>query len=145
MSKPGGFRTVRRGIVTIEFALVSPLLLLMLAGVLDYGMYLRTAACVADAARSGAEFGSLSTANAANLARMQSTALSSSPGLSGLTATASQSCQCAGSAASCSSSCGGKLTMYVRVTAKATAPLVFRYSGLPFSGVVSYTTSIRVQ
>ena len=56
-NKTIGKRRSRRAIATVEFALSAPLLLIMLAGTLDFAMLLRTAACVADAARSGAQYG----------------------------------------------------------------------------------------
>jgi Flp pilus assembly protein TadG len=126
---------------------MAPLLLLLLAGSLDFAMLLRTAACVADAARSGALYGSLSTANAADISGMQTAALNSAPGMSGLTATAVRACQCPGGApVSCSGSCtGGKVLIYVQVTTRATAHTVFNYSGLPFSGAAASTASMRAQ
>ena len=44
----------------VEFALTAPLLLLLMAGVLNYGIALRTAVAVSDAARAGAQYGSMS-------------------------------------------------------------------------------------
>lgn len=138
----------RRGTATVEFALIAPLLLLLLAGVLDYTMLLRTAIAVADAARAGAQFGSLSAANAGNLAGMQAAAVNAAPDISGLTATAAQTCQCSdGSTVTCGSgTCAmGPVRTYVQVTVQATASRVFSYSQLPFSGAVSVKASMRAQ
>jgi len=130
----------------VELALAAPLLLLLLAGVLDFAMVLRTAASVADAARAGAQYGSLSAANASNAAGIKAAAINAAPGISGMTASVTQSCQCSGGGAvSCGGSCGGGMLMYVQVTALATAPTVFNYSGLSFSGAVSSTVSMRAQ
>ena len=65
----------RTGLALVEFSLVTPLLLLALAGVLNYALALRTAASVTDAARIGAWYGSQSPANASNTAAMQAAAL----------------------------------------------------------------------
>jgi len=102
----------------LEFALVAPLLLLLLAGVLDFSMLLRTAACAADAARAGTEYGSKSATAAADTAGMQAAALDAAPGVTGMTATATRSCKCSdGSAVSCGGTCAsGKMMIYVRVT-----------------------------
>ena len=137
----------RLGIATIEFALVAPLLLLLLAGTLDFAMLLRVATSVADAARCGAQYGSLSAANSLDTSGMQTAALNSSPGIAGMTAAAVRSCQCSGgSAVGCGGSCpGGKMLIYVQVTTRATAPTVFNYSRLPFSGAVATTASMRAQ
>ena len=137
----------RRGTATVEFALMAPLLLLLMAGSLDFAMLLRTAACVADAARSGAQYGSLSVAHASDISGMQAAALNSAPGISDMTATAVQACQCPGGApVSCGGSCaGGKMLIYVQVTTQATAHTVFDYSMLSFSGATASTASMRAQ
>src|SRR5690349_2393404 len=112
----------RTGSAMIEFALLAPLLLLLLAGVLDYSMALRTAMAVSDAARAGAHYGSLSVANSNDIAGMQAAALDSAPNVTGMTATAARSCKCSnGSAVSCTGSCGGgSMRIYVEVTTQAT-------------------------
>ena len=137
----------RRGSAMVEFALIAPMLLLVMAGVLDYSLALRTAIVVADAARAGAQYGSLTAANSSDISGMQAAARNAAPTLTGLTVTAEQACQCSdGTAASCSGSCStGALSVYVRVTATATAPLAFRYPGLAFSGAVSSSATMRAQ
>ncbi len=137
----------KRGIATVEFALMSPLLMLLLAGVLDFGMLLRTATCAASAARAGIEYGSRSASASVDYAGMQSAALAATPGVTGMTATATRSCQCSGgSAVSCSGSCvNGKMMIYVQVTARAAAHTIFNYSRLPYSNMASSTASMRVQ
>ena len=137
----------RRGIATVEFALMAPLLLLLLAGVLDFAMLLRTSTCAAGAARAGIEYGSRSTSSAVDYAGMQAAALNSAPGVSGMTATASRYCQCVGgSQVSCTGSCtGGKMLVYVQVVTQVTANTVFNYSGLNFSGVVTSQARMRAQ
>jgi Flp pilus assembly protein TadG len=48
-----------RGAELIEFAIVTPLLLLLLAGIFDFGMMFRTFEAVTNAAREGARVGVL--------------------------------------------------------------------------------------
>ena len=136
-----------RGIATVEFALMSPLLMLLLAGVLDFGMLLRTATCTASAARAGIEYGSRTASASLDYAGMQNAALAAVPGVAGMTATAARSCQCSGgSAVSCTGSCAnGKMMIYVQVTAKAAAHTIFNYSRLPYSNMTSSSASMRVQ
>jgi Flp pilus assembly protein TadG len=131
----------------IEFALTAPLLLLLAAGVLNYGLALRAAIVVSDAARAGAEFGSLSTANAANIDGMRAAAVNAAPNLAGLVVTPVQVCRCSnGSAVSCAGSCAsGAVAMYVEVTARATAPGGFRYPALPYTGAVSAKAVMRAR
>jgi Flp pilus assembly protein TadG len=141
-------RTRRRtGSAMVEFALIAPLLLLLLAGVLDYSMALRTAIAVSDAARAGAHYGSLSEANAGDVAGMQAAALNAVPNLTGMTVTAVRSCKCPnGSAVSCTGSCtGGAISVFAEVTTQSTAQNAFSYPGLSFSGAISAKAVMRAR
>jgi len=124
-----------------------PVILLLLAGVLDYTMLMRTAISVADAARAGAQFGSLSVTNAANTTGAQNTALTAAPDVVGLTVTAVKVCQCSdGTTVNCGSSCtSGSVRIYSKVTASTAATPIFSYSLVPFSGTISTTISMRAQ
>ena len=136
----------RRGSALVELALISPLLLVLLAGVLNYGFALRTAAAVTTAAHAGAQYGSMSTANANNSAGIRAAALNAEPNVSGMTVSSAVSCECpGGTAVNCSGSCTGNMLMYVQVTASATAATFFSYSGLPFTGTVTSTATMRAQ
>jgi Flp pilus assembly protein TadG len=135
------------GIATVEFALVAPLLMLLLAGILDFSMLLRTAACTANAARAGAEYATRSAASSLDFAGMQAAAINSSPHLAGLTATASRACRCSdGSAVSCGGSCAsGSLRVYAQVNAQAAVHTVFAYPGLSVAKTASAQAVVRVQ
>ena len=124
-----------------------PVILMLLAGVLDYSLLMRTAISVADAARVGAQYGSLSAANASNTSGMQNAALNAAPDVPGLTATAVKACKCSdGTAVSCGGSCSsGPVRVYAQVTASATATPIFSYSQVPFAGAVSTTVCMRAQ
>jgi len=136
----------QRGSSLVEFALAAPVLLLLLAGVLNYAMALRVAIAVSDAARAGAQYGSLTPANATDLAGMSAAARNSAPELTGMTVTPSKICKCGGASASCSATCGsGPLDVYAQVTARAVAPNWFRYPGLSFSGAVAATATMRAK
>ena len=138
----------RRGTATIEFALIAPLFLLLLAGVLNYTMLMRTAIALADAARAGAQYGSLTSGNASDTAGMQNAAVNAAPDIGGVTATASKVCKCSdGSTVNCT---GGTCTtggvrVYAQVTVRATVSAIFSYSQLPYSGAVSTTACMRAQ
>jgi Flp pilus assembly protein TadG len=136
-----------KGIATVEFALIAPLLMLVLAATLDFAMLLRTAACVADAARTGAQYGSQSTLKSLDTAGMQAAALNASPGIAGMTTSVVRSCQCwCGGSVGCGGTCpGNPMMVYVKVTSRATAHTIFNYSRLSFSGVVESTASMRAQ
>ncbi|HWC95100.1 MAG TPA: TadE/TadG family type IV pilus assembly protein [Candidatus Sulfopaludibacter sp.] len=140
-------RDRRRAIATVEFALVAPILLLLLAGVLDYAMLLRTATCAADAARAGTEYGMRSPSAAMDYAGIQAAALNSVPGLPGMTASATRTCKCSdGTAIVCTGSCtSGTVRSYVQVTTQVSAKTVFNYSGLKISNLVKGQALWRTQ
>lgn len=137
----------RRGSALVELALTFPLMLLLLAGVLDYGRALAKAGAIANAARIGAQYGSTSVSKTTDAAGIQAAAINSAPGFSGLAVTSAQSCQCPGGAAvSCGGTCGpSKLLMYVQVTVSGTSSAVFSYAGLPFTGNISAKATMRAQ
>ncbi|HUA60901.1 MAG TPA: TadE family protein [Verrucomicrobiae bacterium] len=144
--KPAKPKRVRRGIALVEYALATPILLMILAVGLDFGRAMRTAGAVAAAARAGAAWGSMSSANAQNVSGIQSAAVNSAPDISGLTVTSSQSCQCAnGTGVSCTGSCAGNMLMYVQVNVQAATTNFFSYSGLGFGGTTSAQAKMRVQ
>jgi Flp pilus assembly protein TadG len=131
----------------VEFALAAPLLLLLLAGVLDYSLALRTAIAVSDAARAGAHYGSLNQANAGDTAGIQTAARNAVPNLTGMTVTTARTCKCAnGSAVSCTGSCGGgAISVFTEVTTQTTASNAFSYPGLSFSGAISAKAVMRAR
>ncbi len=138
----------KRGTALLEFALMLPVMLVLLAGVLDYALVMRTAISVADAARVGAQYGSLSAANASNTAGMQNAVLNAAPDVPGLKATSAKVCKCSdGSTTSCGGgSCSsGPVRVYAQVTASATAMPLINYPLVPFTGAVSTTVSMRAQ
>lgn len=137
----------RRGSAMIEFALVTPLLLLLLSGVLDYSNALRTAISVSDAARTGAQYGSLSSVNSLDTTGMQNAARNSAPNVTGMTATAVRSCKCPdGTSVVCTGTCAtGSMRVYVSVTTHATVLNWFQYTGLPYTGAVTGKAVMRVR
>jgi Flp pilus assembly protein TadG len=69
-ARPRLFRTVasrlgraRRGAAAVELALLAPLLVLMAAGTIDFGLAVYTKMMVADAAQSGAAYAQLNAVN----------------------------------------------------------------------------------
>jgi len=145
MSRPRS--ASRRGIATVEFALVAPLIMLLLAGVLDFSLLLRTATTATDAARAGAEYGSRGVLSSVDLSGMQAAALNAAPGLTGMTAAAARYCLCNnGSSVSCTGTCpSGALQVYVTVTTQVATHTVFDYSGVSIPGTVSASARMRAQ
>jgi Flp pilus assembly protein TadG len=142
-----GWAKGRRGSALVELALVTPLFLLLVAGVLDYGFALRTAAAVATAAHAGAQYGSGSASNANNSTGIRAAAQNSEPNLKNMTVTPVVYCQCPGRVAvSCGGSCvTGTMLIYVQVTASTNATTFLRYTGMPFAGTVKAQATMRAQ
>jgi Flp pilus assembly protein TadG len=139
---------MRRGFATIEFAIIAPLMLLLVAGVVDYTLLMRAAIAASDAARAGAQFGSLSVANASNTSGMQTAALNAAPDIPNLTASAAKVCSCSnGSTVNCSGgTCpSGPVRTYVQVTVRTSVPPIFAYPALTDSGAVMATATMRAQ
>jgi Flp pilus assembly protein TadG len=78
----------QRGAAALEFALVAPVLILMILGMIDFGMVMNAQALVANAARDGARVASLNGTEA----NTRSTALKSASGLGGGAPTVTVQC-----------------------------------------------------
>jgi Flp pilus assembly protein TadG len=83
-----GRRKKDRGSVAVEFALVVPVLLLIVFGLIDFGRALNAQISLTGAAREGARLAALGYPDAAVEARVAAAA----PSLSGVTATIVASC-----------------------------------------------------
>lgn len=66
-----GRKSRHRGAAIIELAIVAPLLLVMLLGVIEAGRYVRALVTVANAARNGASYASATTAASADAASIR--------------------------------------------------------------------------
>jgi Flp pilus assembly protein TadG len=142
----------------IELAMSLPLLVLVFAVTVDFARVFHQSIALMDAARAGAQWGSYSTVRSTQTANIQSAATSATS-LSGVTAAASRSCQCASDAGTfsptspandCSSAeataCPGShrvITVSV-TTSKSFSPLMGNVPGLPSSISLSRTATLRV-
>lgn len=146
----------------VEVALVTPLLILLLLGVIDLGRYAYEAILVGNAARSGAGYGAQNPYTAVDSGGIcdaasydfQGSAVacsgSTSTGTNGtLTVTSSLVCECdnAGtmSAGSCTGTCAtGVLTSSVQVTASGQFSSFFTYAGIPTPITVTRNATMRI-
>ena len=129
----------------VELALLTPLLLLLLAGSIDMGRACYAAIEVSAAANAGAEYG---TQKPNDTSGMQNAALLNSPNLSGLTSTASWGCECSdgtSASASCSTAptCNATVVNYVVVTTSMTYIPTLGLPGLPKSLVLKGSARLR--
>ena len=81
-------RGTDRGAAAVEFALLLPVLLLLLFGIIDFGRALNAQITLTQAAREGARLAALGQSNSAVVSRAQSAAT----GLSNVSVTVSSSC-----------------------------------------------------
>ena len=132
----------------VELALVLPVLLLLLVGIIEIGRFSYYSILVANAARAGAQYGAQNLATAADAGAIRAAARND--GLPSLTVTPSQSCGCNGAALNACSTIVPTCALpehplvYVQVTATGTFTSLFSYPGLPGSVTLTSTEKMRV-
>jgi Flp pilus assembly protein TadG len=143
------FRLARseRGGAMAELAVVLPLLVLFSIGVMDYGRVFFRSIMVANAARAGAEWAALNTANSGKLTDAQDFAKLDGQEISGLKVTSARVCRCGDVVVDCSGTCAGygngAPRLYVQITALDSVNMLFNYPGLPAKIAISRTATFR--
>src|SRR5579862_1763154 len=134
----------RSGQTVVEMAMLLPLLLLLMVGIIEIGRYAYFDILISNAARAGAQYGAQSLIQAADVAGIRTAA--QNDGLAAMTITSQQECGCnAGALGGCPS--GGVCPLplvYVKVTATDTYNSLFRYPGIPRSLTLTSTVTMRV-
>lgn len=143
-----------RGTSVLEMALLTPLLLLLLLGIIEIGRYAELSILVQNAARAGAQYAAENVVNAANgnSANVTLAAENDAQGIqSSMTVTSQSLCGCAGTVPTagqclmppdCSSS--GHLLVYVQVQTSGTFHSLFNYPGIPSPITVNGMAQMRV-
>ena len=119
----------------IEAALATPMMFLMLSGVIDFGRAYYFADAAASAARAGAQFGIESAANVGNKAGMEAAATTDAQGIANFTPTATwpYCLNATGDSVSPTGSpltCPAGSTSYVKVSTVITYNLIIPWPGL---------------
>ena len=137
----------RKGGAAVELAVVFPLLLLLIVGVVDYGRVFYTSVTVANAARAGAEYGATVPNKSQNATEMRQQALADGGEAGAITIATRTYCRCGGATAGCGSFCGSGAApeVYVEVTATKVVTMLLRYPGLPNSITVSRKALFQAQ
>lgn len=136
----------QRGQTVLEMALMLPLLLLLLVGVIEIGRYAYFDILISNAARAGAQYGAQSVIHAFDSAGIKNAA--HDDGLAAMTITPTQQCSCSPTATPVD--CGGngigcaQTLVYVQVQATDTYNSLFSYPGIPRSMTLSSTVKMRV-
>jgi len=137
----------RRGSAVLEAALAFPLLFLILLGAMDFSRVFFTAVEVANAAEAGVRYGAQNATKAADLAGIETAAVNDTD-ITGITATASEVCQCEdGTSVTCSGSCGsqGKPLIYAKVTTTASYSTIVPWPTIPSPIQINGKAEMRVQ
>jgi Flp pilus assembly protein TadG len=144
-----GMLSEDRAQTLIELALVIPMMLLLLLGIIEIGRYAELSVVVANAARAGVQYGAQNLATAANTAGIQSAALNDGQNAPGLSVTSVNIlCGCSGSTpgSACPVSCSSPNhpLVYVQVNTEGNFNALFNYPGIPSPLVVNGSAEMRV-
>jgi Flp pilus assembly protein TadG len=138
-----------RGSSLFEMALLTPFLLLLLLGVVDFGRAYYLSSEVAGAAHAGALY---ATENPFDNAGIDNAAIGDAPNVPGLTANninVSEGCECSdgtGFSANCSSTpttCSANVVSKISVTVSAVYTTLFPWPGVPRSISLTQTATMR--
>lgn len=135
------------GQALLELAVMLPVALMFLAGIVDFGRYANASIQVTHAARAGVQYAAQSRVTASNTAQIVQAAQADAPGISNLTVTPSYYCTCAdGSSSTCQpSDCqASRIIEYSRVDTAAQMQSLIPYPGLPQSFAVKGMAIMRV-
>jgi len=138
-----------RGVSLVEFAIVLPLMIFMLMGLIEFGRYAFYSILAANAARAGVQYGAQSTGNMVDTTGITNAALADGQNLPSWNVTVKQLCSVGGAApATCATSNGStpptNTIYYVQVQVSGTYNSLLRYPGLPASVSVSGSSLMRV-
>jgi Flp pilus assembly protein TadG len=136
-----------RGQSAVECALLAPVLVLVLVIAADFSRVFYMSIEAANAARAGVQYGAQSTTKASDTTGMQQAALDDAANLSGLTASASNFCECPPSTShvTCSlTTCSG-MQMYVQVNTSAQFQTLVHYPGVPSTVTLNESALMRAQ
>jgi hypothetical protein len=151
--RPHGWRWTRGsfgcdGSAAVEFALVAPVILVITAGIVDFGLLTTKAAALAGATRIGGEYARLHPADTTGIQNAMQNSMSFSPPLT-FPASFPQTCECDDrTSIPCIDSCraGGRPgpnRVFIRITANQAASPLVPWPGIP--GTLTATTEIRLQ
>lgn len=131
-----------RGVSAVEFALITPVILMAMLGLFDYGMAMYNKIELTSAVRSGAQFAMLDASDIATIQSVVSLATNLDP--TTITVTPTPFCECAnGTTITCGNACadGSSNRYFLTVSAvHAFTPLF-----LPTTLNVTASTTVRTQ
>jgi Flp pilus assembly protein TadG len=145
------YKRSQAGVALVEFALVAPLLMTMMLGLVEIGRYAYYSILVADAARAGVEYAAQNNTTAVDTSGISAAVQADTTNnIANVIANSNATCQCwngSGYTSNClpGPSCSsGRPVEIVTVTTSGTAKTLFNYPYLPSSLNVSATATMRV-
>jgi len=135
------------GTSLVEFAILAPVFIFLLIGLIEVGRYTYFGLVAADAARAGVQYGTQSLATYSDNTAMQNAALNDGQTIANLTATATHKCVLSGTNTSCpigGTAPGNNWVYYVEVDTTGTFTSLMQYPGIPRSIPVSAKAVMRV-
>jgi Flp pilus assembly protein TadG len=145
--RKNALRAADTGQAIAELAVITPLLILLLIGLVEVGRFAEFSILVSNAARAGVQYGAQNLVTAADNTAMQNAATADAQNVSGLTATATSFCKCADGTTStcqptdCSSS---HRLVYVQVDTTGTLQSLLHLPGIPGSLTIAGRAVMRV-
>lgn len=143
----------RRGSAITEFAVMSPLFLMLLGGTMDFSRLFSQSMILHNAARAGAQYALGKDSNMYDITGIQQAAIASQPNITGMTATAVLVCRLAPSDAATESdgaavACGSTSSytrQYLEVTTAKNYELLSSYLALPKQLPLKAKAVVRLQ
>jgi Flp pilus assembly protein TadG len=145
-----GLRRLARangGTAVAEMAVIAPLVILLLIGIVEMGRWARYSVVVSNAARAGVQYGAQNLATAADVSGMQAAALGDAENVSGLSATATSFCTCAdGTASAClpTDCASSHRLVFVQVDTTGTFRSLLHLAFVPDSQTITSRAVMRV-
>ncbi len=144
----GRLARAEAGSALAEMAVIVPVLVLLLIGLIEVGRYAQYSIVVGNAARAGVQYGAqnLGTAKDAS-GGMETAALNDAGNIAGVTATATQYCRCSdGSTSTCQpTDCASSHQLvFVQVDVTGTFQSLLHFPGVPQSQTITSRAIMRV-
>jgi Flp pilus assembly protein TadG len=135
------FARSERGTALVEFALVAPVLIFLMIGLIEVGRYMYFGILVAHSARAALQYQTRNLTTVGDKTNIQNAGLQDAPNL-GLTVTPTYFCSWNGAIVSCFS--GGTVVYYAKVQVSGTFHSLLNYPGIPNAVPISATAVMRV-
>ncbi len=135
----------RSGNATVEFALLAPLLMLLVVGLADFGLAVHDRMRLASAVRAGLQYAIHHSANPAQIEQAVLGAVG--PLAASTTVSVAEGCECPdGTAVECDDTCpAGRRRAFVHVRAEQAHAVLLPWPGIETPAVLRAAASVRIQ